>query len=527
MPGLIDTIERRPQASFAAFLALHLVLWTALPALLYPNLPLDLIEALTYGREWQLGYDKLPPLPWWLIEIVHRLIGADVAYYALAQVAVIAAFAAVWMTAVPLVGPVGALVAVLILDGLHYFHHTAAKFNHDVIQLPLWALAGWAFHSGLRNGRAFPWAVLGFAIGLALWAKYFVIVLALPLALFLLLDRRARKSLATPGPWIALAIALIVMTPHLLWLVRNDFLPFAYASARAAPTRSLFDHLLHPVVFALGQLVFLLPALLIAAALFWPRRPQDDRPPPVAADEFDRRIVTLLAFGPFATTVALSAISGRGTIAMWGYPLWLYLGLWIVLQVRGVESSGTAPKSDRLATAAISPVQFARVAKLWTVVFAVFAIAFIANYSVLPRFDHRYRAVFYPGDRLADELARRFRAATGRPLVLRDRQHVGWRQRRPLRARTAARFDRRRSAPRSLDRPGRPAVEGRGGGVGRRRSERHPDRAARRGRRCPGATAIRTFVSSRWRDPHRRLGHLAAAARVCRDRAKRDVRPPP
>ena len=47
--------------------------WTALPALLYPNLPLDLIEALTYGREWQLGYDKLPPLPWWLVEIVYRL----------------------------------------------------------------------------------------------------------------------------------------------------------------------------------------------------------------------------------------------------------------------------------------------------------------------------------------------------------------------------------------------------------------------------------------------------------------------
>ena len=59
------------------FLGLHLVVWTALPALLYPNLPLDLIEALTYGREWQLGYDKLPPLPWWLIELVCRLVGVE------------------------------------------------------------------------------------------------------------------------------------------------------------------------------------------------------------------------------------------------------------------------------------------------------------------------------------------------------------------------------------------------------------------------------------------------------------------
>jgi hypothetical protein len=36
----------------------------------------------------------------------------------------------------------GALAAVLINDCLHYFNYTAAKFNHDVIQLPFWAVAG-------------------------------------------------------------------------------------------------------------------------------------------------------------------------------------------------------------------------------------------------------------------------------------------------------------------------------------------------------------------------------------------------
>ena len=403
MPGLIAAIERRPQAAFGAFLALHVLIWTALPTLLYPNLPLDLIEALTYGREWQLGYDKLPPLPWWLVEVVHRLVGVDAAYYALAQIAVVAAFAAVWLTAVPLVGPVGALVAVLILDGLHYFHFTAAKFNHDVIQLPLWALAGYAFHAGLKRGRMIDWILLGLAIGSALWAKYFVVVLAVPLALFLLLDRDARRALATPGPWIALAVALVVMAPHLVWLVRNDFLPFAYASARAAPARGLFDHILHPTVFVVSQVAFLIPALLIAAVLVWPRPKAQEIASPVAAsaDAFDRRIVTLLAFGPAAATIALSALSGRGAIAMWGYPLWLYLGLWIVLY------SGVA----------IAPARLRRIVAVWAAVFAIFAGIFAASYSVLPGIDHRYRAVFYPGDRLADELARRFRAATGRPLI--------------------------------------------------------------------------------------------------------------
>src|ERR1700730_9797617 len=118
MPGLIATIERRPQAAFAAFLALHALVWTALPSLLYPNLPLDLIEALTYGREWQLGYDKLPPLPWWVVEFVYRLFGGDVAFYALSEIVIIATFALVFAAARTQVGAVGALVAVLIIDGL-------------------------------------------------------------------------------------------------------------------------------------------------------------------------------------------------------------------------------------------------------------------------------------------------------------------------------------------------------------------------------------------------------------------------
>src|SRR5271170_7702898 len=202
--GLFAAIERRPGTAFAGFLALHFALWTVLPALLYANLPLDLIEALTYGRDWQLGYDKLPPLPWWLVEVMYRSFGTDAAYYALAQVEVLIAFAAVWAIARPLTGATGALIAVLIIDGMHYFQYTAVKFNHDVTELPFWALAGYAFHAALKRGRLGHWLLLGFAFGSALWAKYFVVVLAAPYALFLIFDRDARRALATPGPWLAL-----------------------------------------------------------------------------------------------------------------------------------------------------------------------------------------------------------------------------------------------------------------------------------------------------------------------------------
>ena len=50
-------------------------IWTALPALLSHNLQLDLIEDLALGREWQLGYWKHPPLPWWLADLAYRIAG--------------------------------------------------------------------------------------------------------------------------------------------------------------------------------------------------------------------------------------------------------------------------------------------------------------------------------------------------------------------------------------------------------------------------------------------------------------------
>jgi hypothetical protein len=398
---ILAWIAARPGRAFAAFLGLHAAVWTALPTLLYPNLPLDLIEALIYGREWQLGYDKLPPLPWWLVEIADRLVGHDFAYYLLAQAAVLAALGVVWLAARPLVGPLGALVAVLIVDGLHYLNFTAAKFNHDVIQLPFWALAGFAFHRALRGRQMTDWLLLGLAVGLSLWAKYFVAVLAIPLALFVLIDRDARKTLATPGPYIALAAALITMAPHLVWLVQNDFLPFAYAEHRALPSRGLIDHVWHPLQFAVSQLFFLLPSLLIALPLFYPRARAGEPPVALSADAFDRRIVALLAFGPVATVLALSAVSGRGTVAMWGYPLWLFLGLWLVLNARH----------------AFDRVRLGRMIASWAIVFTGLALAFIANYAVLPHYDHRYRAVFFPGSDLGREISQRYRAMTGKPIV--------------------------------------------------------------------------------------------------------------
>ncbi len=392
LSGRLEAIDTQPWRAFALFAGVHAAVWTLLPTLLYPNLPLDVIEALVYGREWQLGHDKLPPLPWWSVEAAYRIAGADFAYYLLAQVAVLGALALVFATALPIVGTAGALAAVLIVDGIHYFNFTAPKFNHDVIQLPFWALAGFSLHRALRTGRNLYWALLGLAVAGALWSKYFFIVLAGPVGLFILLDPQARRTLATPGPYLAAAIALLVAAPHLIWLVANDFLPFRYAEARAVARLGIVGHLAYPLLFAASQLAWLLPAAFIASPLFVARPAERQW-----TDAYDVRIVTLLAFGPVAFLLLGSAMTGRGLVTMWGYPLWLFAGLWLVVAARVV----------------IAPGRLRQLVLCWAIVAACYAIAFIVHYGVRPHLDNRYRASLFPGAAIAQHVTEGFRAVTG------------------------------------------------------------------------------------------------------------------
>jgi 4-amino-4-deoxy-L-arabinose transferase-like glycosyltransferase len=399
----LEFITRHPRATFALFLALQFGVWTALPSLLYNALPLDGLEALIYGREWQLGYAKLSPLPWWIAEAVYRILPYDAAYYALSQLFVVATFAIVWALARQLVGPVGALVAVLIVDGLDYFQSASTHFNHDVAQLPFWALAGYALQAALRKGRHHDWILLGAALGAAFWAKYFVIVLALPIAAFMILDRDARPNLKRPGPWIAVAAGLVVILPHLIWLMQHNFAPFEYVDQRATPSQGILDHVVNPGQFAIRQLGYLLPSLLITAPLvyFSIFKPADAPVKPVTPagfDAFDRRIVTLLAFGPALTMIVLSAVTGRGTIALWGYPLWLYLGLWFVMAYNH----------------AIGSRSLAWMAGAWAAVFTASAVLIIIFNSGAFSLNYVRRTQQFPGPQLAAEIERRYVAATGR-----------------------------------------------------------------------------------------------------------------
>jgi 4-amino-4-deoxy-L-arabinose transferase-like glycosyltransferase len=301
----------------------------------------------------------------------------------------------------PIVGATGAFVSILIIDGIHFFNFTTPKFNHDVLQLPFWALAGLSFIRALQSGRLLWWVLLGVALSGAFWSKYFGVILAVPLALYLVFDAKARPALLTPGPYVAALVALVITAPHLIWLVRNDFLPFAYAEARALPYRGFYDHFFHPFLFLVSLVGAMLPALFIASPLFRPKTGKlwmDKFSFDFADETF--RIVTLLTWGPTALLVVLSVATGRGLLAMWGFPLCIFLGAWLVMVAK--------TEIDRSRLSLISAG--------WGIVTAIAVTIFVVQQTLLPRLHTRFNAQLYPGQQIADILTKEFQRQTGEPL---------------------------------------------------------------------------------------------------------------
>jgi 4-amino-4-deoxy-L-arabinose transferase-like glycosyltransferase len=399
LAALVDFAQRQPGKVLATVLSLHLAVWTLLPALLSENLQLDLAEGLALGREWQLGYWKLPPLPWWLDHLVHTITGTPLAVYALGPICTAIAIYAVWRLGREIAGPTIGLMSALSLEALHFFNFSAVKFNHDVLQLPFWTLIGLCLYRALIHGRILDWFLTAVLIALAFWTKYTVVVLVLPLAAFVLADDTARSSLRTPGPYIAAFVFALLVTPHIIWLIDNSFLPFHYANERAKVVTHWYHVLTFPLQWTASQLFFLAPTIaLMALALFGtPKAPSA----PENELGFSRRYVTVLALGPFAVTTVAALVTGRLPVAMWGYPFWSFAPLAALLWF------GAAP--ERL--------QLRRFAAGFLVFFAAMPLAYAIVEGLEPTIRDRPKATQFPGRLLAETVTQRWRDKFGTPLV--------------------------------------------------------------------------------------------------------------
>ena len=264
----LQLARTRPGTVLAGVLGLHLLIWTALPILICPNLQLDLLEDLALGKEWQLGYWKHPPLPWWMADALYRATGSLDAIYVLGPLAAVLCFYGVWLLARKVVGAFEALIAVFALEGIHFYNFSVVKFAHDQLQLPFWAFTALFFHRALTRGAMLDWTLAGALLAGAFWSKYAAFALAATLGLFLLIDPTARRAWRTPGPYVMAAAFLIVIAPNAWWLVTHEFMPFRYVDDRAREAAHWYQFIVYPLQWTGSQLLFLAPAVALIALPF-------------------------------------------------------------------------------------------------------------------------------------------------------------------------------------------------------------------------------------------------------------------
>jgi len=234
---------------------------------------------------FQLSYFDHPPLAFWLPWATKRLVPA----------------APPLVLRLPFILLTAASTLLMARLGMRLHDAGAGAFGALLFNLaPLWGIAGgWALPDvpltlgillaanglfAVLDGKGAPqvwrgWLLTGAGVGLALLSKYHAVLLVIGLAAFLLATPTQRRRLAHPAPWVAALVALVMLSPVLLWNWQHGLASFAFQAGRAVPGAG---HRLVGVATGLFG-----PALFLTPWLWWPllregvrairRGPSDER----------------------------------------------------------------------------------------------------------------------------------------------------------------------------------------------------------------------------------------------------------
>jgi len=382
---------READTAFAVLLLTHFILWTMLPTLFANNLPLDVVEALAWGREWQMGHHKHPPLSAWLAESV-RIGDSHWPLFLLSQLMVAGAFLCAWLIARDVLSPARALIAVSAMAVVHYHTFSSVEFNANVVQYPFWGLAALAFWRGVRGGGNGWWVALGVAVGLGALGKYSFLLLPASMGMWLLLDPRGRKLLGTAGPWLAGATALAVLTPHILWSLEHGFPALTYASERGGgQERAIGREVLGLLGFLGAQMLAMLPLL---GVLLLAGRPTER----YSGSPMERRLLLTIALGPVVGFAAAALLLGIALRDMWGATLFLVAGPVLMVFL--------AP--DVLTTR--------RFARALAILVGLSATGYAVAALIGPRITGQWERIHFPGAALTREVEAAWEARFSEPL---------------------------------------------------------------------------------------------------------------
>jgi len=268
--------------------------------------------ACTRSLDW--GYVDHPPLSVWLLRAVTETLGTSlVAIELLPALAGAATLVWIALLARELGGGRGAQLVAATAGLISLVYLVMGSFHSMNAYEPLlWALGYGLALRILRGASLAYWLGLGVVIGLGLLNKYSMALFAIGLGVGLLVTP-ARRLLATPGPWLAAAVAALIFAPNLVWLIRHDFVTLEFLSAM----RGYSSEAVSPGAFLAGQIFAMSPVAvpLWIAGLGFGLLSSELRP-------------VRAAFWIFAVACGLLAASGSAQLYYLGpaYPILLAAG---------------------------------------------------------------------------------------------------------------------------------------------------------------------------------------------------------
>ncbi len=307
------------------FLFLHLFVWTLIPTLTNNNLPLDTIEALAWSSNLDWGFSKHPPLSAFAVEIFYQLFGnQDWAYYLLSQIFVVSSFLIIFIFSKDFFkNNFLSLISVFLLEGIYFYNFTTPEFNVNVCQLPFWALSVLYAWKGLKDNKNLDWFLFGLFAAFGVLSKYLFIYLLAAIDVFFCYMIAKRK--VKFNSLISLIPFFLVLVPHILWLIENDYITITYALHRTGVSEQIFlDHLLHPFIFLVKQIGILIPFIAIFLFLL-----------PKIKIKFnfkDKKLLFLLCINlvPIILMFLTSFIMGVKIRTMWMTPFYLFFGVMLI-----------------------------------------------------------------------------------------------------------------------------------------------------------------------------------------------------
>jgi 4-amino-4-deoxy-L-arabinose transferase-like glycosyltransferase len=303
-------------------LGVYVVLWTIYGSIAKGSqgLHYDMTEVIAWSRDLSLGYLKHPPLAGWIVWLWFGVFPvAEWSYYLLAMLMPAIALWFSWRLSADYLDIEKRVMGLALLTLIPFFNFHALKFNVNTVLMPVWAATTFWFLQSYRT-RSNVYAVLA-GVGAAgcMLGKYWSVFLLLGLIVAALIDARRTKYFRSPAPWITVAVGLALLTPHLVWLVRHDFMPFAYAM-NVHGERPLMAVLKGVAGYLAGSIGYVAIPLIVVWLAAWPSRATiADMVWPADAE---RRLIVAAFWAPFLLPVLGALASATEITSLWSMPAW-------------------------------------------------------------------------------------------------------------------------------------------------------------------------------------------------------------